>query len=85
MNSICPDHHSLKVTFTFCTNVGEERELGPQPGPEPGIHERGHWCCSPSTEMMNDPSQWPRFKEYLQDILRTFGNDDRILYRCLQD
>lgn len=79
------DHHSLKVTFTFCTNGGEERELGPQPGPEPGIHGGGHWCCSPSTEMMNNPSQWPRFKEYLQDILRTFGNDDRILYWCLQN
>lgn len=79
------DSHGLKVTFTFCTNGGEERDLGPQPGPIPGVHGGGHWCCSPSTEMMNDPQQWPLFKKYLQDILRTFGNDDRILYWCLQN
>lgn len=79
------DSHGLKVTFTFCTNGGEERELGPQPDGIPGVHGGGHWCCSPSTEMLNNPELWPQFKEYLQDILRTFGNDSRILYWCLQN
>ncbi len=77
--------HGLKVTFTFCTNGGKEQELGPQPEPRQGIHGGGQWCCSPSTEMMNNPELWPRFKEYLQDILRTYKDDDRILYWCLQN
>lgn len=81
----CCASHGLKVTFTFCTNGGSEQELGPQPGPKPGIHGGGRWCCSPSTEMMNNPELWPQFKAYLQDILRTYGNDDRILYWCLQN
>lgn len=75
----------IKVTFTFCTNGGEERELGPQPEARPGIHGGGHWCCSPSTQMMNDRSLWPQFKAYLQDILRTYADDSRILYWCLQN
>lgn len=77
--------HGIKVTFSFCTNGGEERELGPQPDAVPGLHGGGHWCCTPSTEMMNNPELWPKFKAYLQDILRSFGKDDRVLYWCLQN
>lgn len=79
------DNRGIKVTFTFCTNGGKEQKLGPQPEPLAGVHGGGQWCCSPSTEMMNTPAMWPKFKAYLQDILRTYGNDDRILYWCLQN
>lgn len=77
--------HGLKVTFTFCTNGGSQQQLGKQPEPLEGIHGGGRWCCSPSTEMMNNRELWPRFKEYLQDILRTYAHDERILYWCLQN
>ena len=78
------DSYELKVTFTFCTNGGDEQELGVQPESIPGTHG-GRWCWSPSTEMMNNPSLWPQFKAYLQDILTSYGNDSRILYWCLQN
>ena len=77
-------HHGIKVTFTFCTNGGGAIpvSLGKQPEPVRGNAWK-QWVQSPSTEVLNDPSKWDSFKEYLQDILRTFGNDSRILYWCL--
>lgn len=75
--------HGIKVTFTFCTNGGGPEELGPQPDAIPGVHGGGHWCQSPKKEIFFNEDRWPEFKEYLQDILRTFGRDSRILYWCL--
>ena len=78
------DSHGIKVTFTFCTNGGSSKEkLGPQPGTEPGIHGGGHWCQSPSDGILFNEARWPEFKKYMQDILRTFKDDSRILYWCL--
>jgi hypothetical protein len=42
-----------------------------------------NWIPSPGRKVIDDPAQWPRLKEYVQDILRTYKNDDRILYWCL--
>ena len=76
--------HGIKVTFTFCTNGGSDSEkLGPQPGPKPGVHGGGHWCQSPGKDIFFNEDRWPEFKAYLQDILRSFGKDSRILYWCL--
>ena len=75
--------HGIKVTFTFCTNGGGPEKLGPQPDAIPGVHGGGHWCQSPKKEIFFNEDRWPEFKEYLQDILRTFGRDSRILYWCL--
>lgn len=75
--------HGIKVTFTFCTNGGGEGETGPQPAPLEGVHGGGRWVHSPLDRYFFDRDQWPQFKAYVQDILRTFGNDSRILYWCL--
>jgi len=71
------------VTFTFCTNGGGTQQLGKQPEAEPGIHGGGRWCQSPHKDIFNNKERWPEFKAYLQDILKTFKNDDRIIYWCL--
>ena len=78
------DAKGMKVTFTFCTNGGGEIPVAPgkQPEPQVGMAYKA-WAQSPSTARLKDPSKWGYFKEYLQDILRTYGNDDRILYWCL--
>lgn len=76
--------HGIKATFTFCTNGGESTEyLGPQPEAIPGIHGGGHWCQTPKSDILFNRERWGEFKEYVQDILKTFGDDDRILYWCL--
>lgn len=75
--------HGIKVTFTFCTNGGGKEHLGVQPKPAPGIHGGGHWCQSPSSDILFDRTRWKDFKSYLQDILSSFRDDSRILYWCL--
>lgn len=77
------DAHGLKVTFTFCTNGGGEEQPGPQPQRQPGEHGGGHWCHSPISGILDNPARWGEFKAYLQDILKTFGDDSRVLYWCL--
>ena len=76
--------HGIKATISFCTNGGtSDVRLGPQPEAIPGIHGGGHWCQTPKNEILFDPSRWGEFKAYVQDILKTFGHDSRILYWCL--
>lgn len=73
----------IKVTFTFCTNGGGEEKPGPQPQKKPGVHGGGHWAHSPVDRIFFHRENWPEFKAYLQDILTTFGEDERVLYWCL--
>ncbi len=75
--------HGVRVTFTFCTNGGGPEKLGKQPEPKPFVHGGGHWCQSPHKDIFNNKDRWPEFKAYLQDILRTFKDDKRIVYWCL--
>ncbi len=79
------DSHGLRMIVTFFTNGGNheyEYKLGPQPQPVPGVHG-SNWIPAPGRKVIDDPAQWPKLKEYVQDILRTYGNDERILYWCL--
>lgn len=76
--------HGLRLTFTFFTNGGNSNEKpGPQPEPKDGIHGGGHWVQSPKDEIFFDESRWTDLKNYVQDILRSFGKDNRILYWCI--
>ena len=79
------DRHGMKLIITFFTNGGNHEKtfkLGPQPEPIPGAHN-SNWIPSPGKAVIYDPAQWPRLKKYVQDILRTYKNDKRILYWCL--
>ena len=67
---------TLLVLFDDCWNG--DPQLGPQSAPIPGVHNSG-WVTSPAREVVNDPSQRGRLQRYVQDILSTFGNDERVL------
>ena len=67
---------TLFVLFDDCWNGSPQ--LGPQSAPVPGVHNSG-WVTSPARDVVNDPSQWGRLKRYVQDILNTFGQDERVL------
>ena len=69
--------HPILVIFDDCWNPNPS--LGAQPAPQPGIHNSG-WVQSPSLEVVNrGPSAWGRLERYVQDILRAFADDERIL------
>lgn len=79
------DSHGMKSVITFFTNGGnhkKEFQLGPQPDAIPGVHN-SNWVPSPGREAISNPEKWPALKAYVQDILRTYKNDRRILYWCL--
>ena len=75
------DSHGIKPVFVFfddCWNA--ESEVGPQPAPKPGVHNSG-WVRDPADHYRQDTTAlYPVLKAYVQDILKTFGDDDRILW-----
>lgn len=67
----------ILVIFDDCWN--SDPRLGAQPAPRPGIHNSG-WVQSPGIEIVNcGPSAWDRLERYVQDILGSFAEDERIL------
>ena len=72
--------HSIRPMFVFfddCWNA--ESFYGDQPAPKLGVHNSG-WVQDPSCSLREDTLMlYPFLKEYVQDIIRTYGRDDRIL------
>lgn len=62
--------------FDDCWNP--DASIGLQPAPKPGVHNSG-WVRSPVKSVHDDSTQWGYLAEYVQDVLRTFKKDKRIL------
>lgn len=70
---------SIKPLFVFfddCWNGNPK--IGPQPEPVPSVHNSG-WLQSPGLEVVNDPESWGRLERYVDDVVSTFSQDERIL------
>jgi len=74
---IAAKHHIKPIFVLFDSCWDPEPKLGPQHPPIPGVHNSG-WVQSPGVAM-DDRSQYPRFKQYVKDIVGSFARDDRIL------
>jgi hypothetical protein len=76
--TIADKHHikPLLVLFDSCWEPAPK--LGPQHPPIPGIHNSG-WVQSPGEPALQDPSQYPRLKAYVEGIIGAYANDKRIL------
>jgi hypothetical protein len=66
----------MLVLFDSCWDPFPK--LGPQHPPIPGVHNSG-WVQSPGAMALQDPSQYPRLKRYVEGIIGAFANDSRIL------
>lgn len=75
---VCHKHRIRPIFVFFDDCWNPDATIGLQPAPKPGTHNSG-WLRSPSRAVHDDPGQWAYLKEYVQDILRTFRNDRRIL------
>jgi Cellulase (glycosyl hydrolase family 5) len=51
---------------------------GKQHNPGPFLHNSG-WVQNPGADALQDKSQYPRLKKYVEDIVSKFKNDNRIL------
>jgi hypothetical protein len=76
--TIASHHHirALLVLFDSCWDPLPQ--LGPQHPPVPGIHNSG-WVQSPGAKALDDPTQIPRLKAYVQGVVGAFAKDNRIL------
>jgi hypothetical protein len=71
--------HGIKPLLVFFDSCWDPNpKLGPQHPPVPGVHNSG-WVQSPGKAGLADTANYPRLKAYVQDILRTFAKDPRIL------
>ena len=68
----------MPVLFDDCNFSGAVAKVGKQPDPIPGIHNSG-WVSSPPRAMVTDPDAFPKLKAYLQDMVKTFRKDKRII------
>lgn len=67
---------TMFTIFDDCWN--DTPQIGKQPEPIPETHNSG-WVQSPGQKIVNDPSAWERLERYVKGLLRTFGQDERIV------
>jgi endo-1,4-beta-mannosidase len=67
---------TILVFFDDCWN--DSAKAGMQPAPKTGIHNSG-WVRDPGTVIFREPQTVSMLKSYVQDVLSTFKNDDRIV------
>lgn len=74
------DRHGIKTMFVLFDSCWDPHpKLGPQREPIPGVHNSG-WVQSPSATQLADRSTWPALRAYVEDIVRTYGQDPRVTY-----
>jgi hypothetical protein len=76
--AIAAKHHIKPLLVFFDSCWDPNPKLGPQRPPIPGVHNSG-WVQSPGKAGLADTANYPKLKSYLQDIIRTFAKDERIL------
>jgi hypothetical protein len=75
--TIASRHHIRPLFVLFDSCWDPLPHLGPQHPPIPGVHNSG-WVQTPGAEALDDPSQYPRLKEYVQGVVGAFVQDNRI-------
>lgn len=71
--------HGIKpmlVLFDSCWDPFPR--LGRQHTPAPFLHNSG-WVQGPGADALKDSTQYPRLKQYVVDIVSSFGRDNRVL------
>lgn len=73
------DKHGIKTIFVFFDDCWNKKGfIGKQPDPKPGVHNSG-WVQDPGDPDSGDPSKFPPLEIYVKDVLKRFGQDERIL------
>ena len=72
--------HGIRTGFVFFDDCWlPNPKAGKQPEPKPFTHNSG-WVQSPGEEALGKAEEYPRLKEYMQTVLKRFGNDERIAF-----
>ena len=76
--TIAAKHHIRPMFVLFDSCFDPSPKLGPQHPPIPGVHNSA-WVQSPGAAALQDPSQYPHFKAYVQGVVGAYANDSRVL------
>ena len=76
--TIANRHHIKPMFVLFDSCWDPNPRLGPQHAPRPGVHNSG-WVQSPGAAALEDESQYPRLKAYVEGVVGAFAEDHRIL------
>jgi hypothetical protein len=71
--------HNMKVLFVLfddCWN--QDPHIGAQPEPIPGVHNSG-WLASPGRKRVLDEKYYPELKNYTQDVISYYAEEDLVL------
>ena len=68
----------MPILFDDCNFSGNVATFGKQQEPVPCVHNSG-WVSSPPRSMVTDPDAYPKLKAYVQDMVKTFRKDKRII------
>lgn len=77
--SIAASRRIRPVLVLFDSVWDPNPQLGPQRPPVPGVHN-SRWVQAPGAAVLQDPSQYPALQAYVEDIVRSFGRDPRVLF-----
>jgi hypothetical protein len=70
--------HGIKTMLVLFDSCWDPRPaLGGQRAPMPGIHNSG-WVQSPGAAQLADSASYPALRAYVDDIVRSFGADERV-------
>ena len=73
------ESHGIRPMFVIFDAVWDPfPKAGPQRAPKPHVHNSG-WVQSPSIEVLQDSSEYPRLEQYVKGVIGHFADDDRIL------
>jgi hypothetical protein len=75
---IASRHHIRPLLVLFDSCWDPNPKLGPQHPPIPGVHNSG-WVQSPGAKALEDPSQEPRLRAYVEGVVGAFAKDPRVL------
>ena len=71
--------HHIKPMFVFFDDVWNPYpKAGPQPEPKKHLHN-ANWVQSPGKEILWNPEKHAQLKPYVQEILKRYKKDDRVL------
>jgi hypothetical protein len=76
--TIAAKHHIKPIFVLFDSCWDPDPKLGPQRPPIPGVHNSG-WVQSPGAKALEDATEYPRLKAFVQGVVGAFANDDRVL------
>jgi hypothetical protein len=73
------DAHGIRPIFVLFDSCWDPYpQLGPQRAPKPGVHNSG-WVQSPGAASLQNPADYDRLRQYVQEVIGAYRYDKRVL------